>query len=73
MLPSQVNPCGRRWLAAHRGRVEARTFRLQRILHVHSAHASRYHWGAAGDADEAVNLARGEWPCSRVYAILGHF
>src|SRR5664279_3047183 len=24
----------RRWLATHRGRVEARTFRLQRILHV---------------------------------------
>jgi len=38
---------------------------------IHSAHASRYHWGAAGDAGEAVNLARGEWQCSRVYAILG--
>ena len=117
----------RRRLDAHRGRVEARTFRLQRILHVmgqladgkgdivtdqvattdeldgeaqrrlgaalfnhtwtllelaartpaqvdemiHSAHASRYHWGAAGDAGEAVNLARGEWQCSRVYAVLG--
>lgn len=114
-------------LAAHSGRVEARTFRLQRILHVmgqladgkgdivsdhattateldaaahrrlgaelfnhtwtlleltertpaqidemiHSAHASRYHWGAAGDAGETVNLARGEWQCSRVYAVLG--
>jgi DNA-binding transcriptional MerR regulator len=117
----------RRRLATHRGRVEARTFRLQRILHVmgqladgkgeivsdhattateldtathrrlgaelfnhtwtlleltertpaqidemiHSAHASRYHWGAAGDAGETVNLARGEWQCSRVYAVLG--
>ena len=117
----------RRRLAAHRGRVEARTFRLQRILHVmgqlaegkgaivndhaaaapetdgaahrrlgaalfnhtwtlleltertpdqvdemiHSAHASRYHWGAAGEAGQAVNLARGEWQCSRVYAVLG--
>lgn len=127
MLPSHVNSCGRRLLAAHRGRVEARTFRLRRILHVmgqladgkgdivtdqvattaeldgeahrrlgaalfnhtwtllglpertaaqvdemiHSAHASRYHWGAAGDAGEAVNLARGEWQCSRVYAVLG--
>ena len=114
----------RRWLAAHRGRVEARTLRLQRILHVvgqlsegkgpivsdtatatdaldeatrrrlaadlynhtwtlieiadrspaqtdemiHSAHASRYHWGEVG---EAVNLARGEWLCSRVYSLLG--
>jgi DNA-binding transcriptional MerR regulator len=114
----------RRWLATHRGRVEARTFRLQRILHVvgqlsegkgpivsdtatasdaldeatrrhlaadlynhtwtlleiaertpaqtdemiHSAHASRYHWGEVG---EAVNLARGEWLCSRVYSVLG--
>ena len=38
---------------------------------IHSAHASRYHWGAAGDAGEAVNLARGEWQCSRVYAVLG--
>lgn len=116
----------RRRLAAHRSRVEARTFRLQRILHVtgqlaegkgdlvndhaatagldeaghrrlgaalfnhtwtllemtertpaqidemiHSAHASRYHWGAAGQAAQAVNLARGEWQCSRVYAVLG--
>ena len=114
----------RRWLATHRGRVEARTFRLQRILHVvgqlsegkgpivtdtaaasdvldeathrrlgvdlfnhtwtlleiadrtpaqidemiHSAHASRYHWSKAGTA---ANLARGEWQCSRVYAVLG--
>ena len=113
----------RRRLAAHRGRVEARTFRLQRILHVvgqlsegkgpivtdatatseiddatrrrlaadlfnrtwtlleipdrspaqvdemiHTAHASRYHWGQVG---AAANLARGEWLCSRVYAVLG--
>lgn len=114
----------RRWLATHRGRVEARTFRLQRILHVvgrlsegkgpivsdtatasdaldeatrrrlaadlynhtwtlleiaertpaqtdemiHSAHASRCHWGEVG---EPVNLARGEWLCSRVYSVLG--
>jgi DNA-binding transcriptional MerR regulator len=114
----------KRWLAAHRGRVEARTVRLQRILHVvgqlsqgkgpivtdtaaasdvldeathrrlgkdlfnhtwtlletadrtpaqidemiHSAHASRYHWSKAGTA---ANLSRGEWQCSRVYAVLG--
>lgn len=34
---------------------------------LHMAHASRYHWGRAG---ESVNLARGEWLCSRVYAVL---
>jgi DNA-binding transcriptional MerR regulator len=35
---------------------------------VHAAHASRYHWGDAGDAR---NAAIGEWQCSRVYAALG--
>lgn len=35
---------------------------------VHAAHASRYHWGEVGDA---ANRARGEWQCSRVYAVLG--
>jgi DNA-binding transcriptional MerR regulator len=35
---------------------------------LHMAHASRYHWEQAGTA---VNLARGEWQCSRVYAVLG--
>jgi hypothetical protein len=35
---------------------------------LHAAHASRYHWGLVG---QPVNLARGEWQCSRVYAILG--
>ena len=34
---------------------------------VHAAHASRYHWGQVGTA---VNLARGEWQISHVYAIL---
>jgi DNA-binding transcriptional MerR regulator len=113
----------RRLIGAHRGRVEARTFRMQYLLHnlrqlsdrkepivstpptppeldkttrralavglfnhtwtllektdrtveqddemVHAAHASRYHWGEVG---EQVNLARGEWQCSRVYAVLG--
>jgi DNA-binding transcriptional MerR regulator len=111
-----------RRLTAHRARVEARTYRLQRVLHhvtqitkgdpivsrppvapeldaasrralavglfnytwtllenpnrtqadddemLHAAHASRYHWGEVG---EAVNLARGEWQVSRVYAVLG--
>src|SRR4051794_15481163 len=35
---------------------------------LHMAHASRHHWEQAGTA---VNLARGEWLCSRVYAVLG--
>lgn len=34
---------------------------------LHMAHASRYHWGQVG-AD--VKLVRGEWLCSRVYAML---
>lgn len=35
---------------------------------IHAAHASRWHWGVVG---KPVNLARGEWLISRVYAILG--
>ena len=35
---------------------------------IHTAHASRYHWGEVGTP---ANLARGEWQCSRVYAVLG--
>jgi hypothetical protein len=35
---------------------------------IHAAHASRHHWAVVG---EPVNLARGEWQCSRVYAALG--
>ena len=35
---------------------------------VHAAHASRWHWGVVG---KPVNLARGEWQISRVYALLG--
>jgi hypothetical protein len=34
---------------------------------LHAAHGSRYHWGKVG---ESVYLARGEWLCSRVYAVL---
>jgi hypothetical protein len=32
-----------------------------------AAHASRYHWSRAASG---VNLARGDWQCSRVYAVL---
>jgi hypothetical protein len=35
---------------------------------IHMAHASRYHWGQVGTP---VNVVRGEWQCSRVYATLG--
>lgn len=35
---------------------------------IHAAHASRHHWSKAGTA---VNLGRGEWQVSRVYAVLG--
>ena len=35
---------------------------------IHTAHASRHHWAAVGGPE---NLARGEWLCSRVYAVLG--
>lgn len=37
---------------------------------LHGAHASRYLWGEVGDP---VHRARGEWQCSRVYAVLGRF
>ena len=35
---------------------------------VYTAHASRYHWSRIGSPEHA---ARGEWQCSRVYAVLG--
>ena len=34
---------------------------------IHYAHASRYHWEIAGTP---LNIARGEWQVSHVYAIL---
>jgi DNA-binding transcriptional MerR regulator len=37
---------------------------------IHRAHASRWHWARAAGS-RTVNLARGEWLCSRVYATLG--
>jgi hypothetical protein len=35
---------------------------------IHAAHASRYHWGVVGKAE---NRARGEWQISRAYTVLG--
>jgi len=37
---------------------------------IHTAHASRYHWGQS-PAVTPAHLARGEWQVSRVYAVLG--
>jgi hypothetical protein len=37
---------------------------------LHQAHASTYHWLQAPEC-EPKNRARGEWICSRVYAVLG--
>lgn len=122
-----------RLIADHRSRIEARTIRLQRVLHVlgqplaasppeseappvrpttpldpltdldaathrelgkalfnhvwtlletearspeqtdtmiHAAHASRLHWTRA-EGPGSAEAARGEWQCSRVYAVLG--
>jgi hypothetical protein len=36
---------------------------------IHAAHASRFHWEFGGSP---VNLAIGEWQCSRVHAVVGH-
>lgn len=38
------------------------------IKMIHSAHASRYHWGQIG---EPIHFERGEWQISRVYSVLG--
>ncbi|WP_238378835.1 hypothetical protein [Halalkalibacillus sediminis] len=37
------------------------------LLMIHQAHASRFHWGQIGTP---IELARGEWQISRVYALL---
>jgi hypothetical protein len=37
---------------------------------IHAAHASRFHWSRA-EGVEPANHARGEWQCSRAYAVLG--
>ncbi len=34
---------------------------------IHSAHASRYHWGKVGNH---IHFERGEWQISRVYSVL---
>ena len=39
---------------------------------IHAAHASRHHWSRVGwgRVGDPANLARGEWQCSRIYAVL---
>jgi len=36
---------------------------------IHTAHASRFHWGEIGTS---LEFQRGEWQISRVYSVLGH-
>jgi hypothetical protein len=74
--PTELDPATRRKLAAdlfnHTWSLLERTDRTPEQVDemINCAHASRYHWGEVPDR-EAVNLARGEWQCSRVYAVLG--
>ena len=56
----------RAWLLLER---EPRTA-AEDVELLHVAHASRLHWQDAGGT--AAHLARGEWLCGRVYAVLGH-
>ena len=72
--PTEIDPTTRRTLAAdlfnHIWTLLEKTDRTpaEDDEMIHCAHASRYHWGEVG---EGVNLARYEWQCSRVYAVLG--
>lgn len=73
-LPPEIDPATRRKLAAdlfnHTWTLLEKPDRTQAEDDemIHSAHASRFHWGEVG---EPVNLARGEWQCARVYSVLG--
>lgn len=74
LVPTEMDPTTRRTLAVdlfnHVWTLLEKTDRTpaQDDEMLHAAHASRYHWGEIGDP---VNLARGEWQCSRVYTVLG--
>ena len=74
-LPPAIDPATRRALAAG---LYNRCWELLEIPDrtpeqdaelVHTAHASRYHWGEI--ADTPARLWRGEWMCARVYSVLG--
>ncbi len=73
-MPPELDPTTQRGLAAglynltwtlleQEGRSADEVDRM-----IHAAHASRLHWDVVG---LPVNRARGEWLCSRVYAVLG--
>ncbi len=47
--------------------LKKRRTKAQDLEMIHTAHASRYHWGIVG---KPINLAIGEWQVSRVYATL---
>jgi hypothetical protein len=73
--PPEIDPATRRALAAGLYNrcwdllaLEGRTPEQDAEL-IHAAHASRHHWGEI--ADTPARLWRGEWMCSRVYAVLG--
>ncbi len=72
--PTSLDPAAHRQLAAdlfnHVWTMLEMTDRtpMQDDEMIHAAHASRHHWGAVGTPE---NLGRGEWQCSRVYAVLG--
>ena len=73
-LPPEIDPATRRALAAglfnhcwELLEIPDRTPEQDAEL-IHAAHASRYHWGEI--ADTPARLWRGEWMCSRVYAVL---
>ena len=75
-IPAEIDATTRRRLAAdlfnHTWTLLETTDRTreQDDEMLHAAHASRFHWGEVADAPPA-SLARGEWQCSRVYAVLG--
>jgi hypothetical protein len=58
-----VNCFNRTWTLL----LKKRRTKAQDLEMVHTAHASRYHWGIVG---KPINLAIGEWQVSRVYATL---
>lgn len=73
--PPEIDPATRRALAAG---LFNRCWQLLGLAErtpeqdaelIHTAHASRFHWGEI--ADTPARLWRGEWMCSRVYSVLG--
>lgn len=50
-------------LLDNKDRTEEDNFRM-----IHTAHASRFHWGEIGTP---LEFQRGEWQISRVYSVLG--